>query len=147
MRIKTEIHEKYTSPEIHICNRELNPMIRKMYDELQVMYGDSIVGTDKREERCVLHLPDLLSFYALKQRVIARAVNGEEYTVSKKLYELETELESAGFIRISKSEIVNIRKIKRLDMSLTGTVKIIMANDYETYTSRRNVTKIKKILS
>lgn len=69
------------------------------------------------------------------------------YVVQKKLYELETELGDANFIRISKSEIVNIHKIKSLDLSITGTIRLVMKTGYETYVSRRNVSKIKEKLT
>ena len=48
-----------------------------------------------------------------------------------------------GFVRISNSEIVNSGHIDRLDMSLTGTIKMCMENGDETYVSRRYVSKIK----
>lgn len=62
------------------------------------------------------------------------------------MYELEEELEESVFIRISKAEIINIRKIKRVDMNTIGTIKVIMRDGTETYTSRRNVTRLKKAL-
>ena len=68
------------------------------------------------------------------------------YSISKKLYELETDLDEKRFLRISKSEIINLRKIERLDMSITGTIKVVLTDGTETFTSRRNVTKLKKSL-
>jgi DNA-binding LytR/AlgR family response regulator len=68
------------------------------------------------------------------------------YVVQEKLYELEERLDAGQFFRISKSEIVNLKKIKRLDMSITGTIKVILSDGTETYTSRRNVTKLKQCL-
>ena len=61
-------------------------------------------------------------------------------------WKIEEEYEKLCFVRISKSEIVNYKKIKSLDMSLTGTIKVIMKNGYETYSSRRNVSKLKELL-
>ena len=55
-------------------------------------------------------------------------------------------MDEGQFFRISKSEIVNLKKIRRLDMSVTGTIKVILSDGTETYTSRRNVTKLKNCL-
>ena len=44
------------------------------------------------------------------------------------------------------TEIFNLKKIKRLDMSITGTIKVLLSDGTETYTSRRNVTKLKRCL-
>ena len=55
-------------------------------------------------------------------------------------------MDEKRFLRISKSEIINLRKIERLDMSITGTIKVVLTDGTETFTSRRNVTKLKKSL-
>ena len=93
----------------------------------------------------MLNPGEIVSAYAEGQKVMVLGAGGI-YTVQKKLYELEEELGERNFVRISKSEIVNIRKIKNLDMSITGTIKLVMKNDYETFVSRRNVGKIKERL-
>ena len=145
MQIKSEIHEKYKELEIHVCKDELNEEVREVMRNLHSFFDSSLTGTDELGNRCVLHPAELFSFYAEGQRVMAMD-SSKKYVVSGKLYEYEKEYEAIGFIRISKSEIVNYRRIKSLDMSLTGTIKVIMKNGYETYTSRRNVTKLKKLL-
>ena len=43
-------------------------------------------------------------------------------------------------------EIVNIKKIKKLDTSLTGTICMYLEGEKMTYVSRRYVSKIKKVL-
>ncbi len=50
------------------------------------------------------------------------------------------------FVRISNSEIVNLKKVKNFDLSITGTICVELANDTKTYVSRRYVSKIKKVL-
>ena len=50
------------------------------------------------------------------------------------------------FIRISKSEIVNLKMVDSLDLSFIGTICIKLKNGTNTYVSRRYVKKIKQIL-
>lgn len=45
-----------------------------------------------------------------------------------------------------KKEIINIRKIERVDMNMAGTIKVIMRDGTQTFTSRRNVTRLKEAL-
>lgn len=59
---------------------------------------------------------------------------------------MEDDLNEKLFFRSSKSEIINLKQIQRLDMSLSGTIRVIMKDGSETYTSRRNVVKLKKVL-
>ena len=145
MLIKTEINEKYKEMELHVCNAEMNDKVREVVGELRSVFDEVIYGTDERGERLPISIGSVISFYAEDQRVIALNADGR-FNISKKLYELEEMLPKTGFVRISKSEIINIRKIGKLDMSLTGTIRIIMKNGYSAYVSRRNVARLKKML-
>lgn len=145
MQIKSEINEKYSEMEVHVCHNQMNEEMKSVMGQLHALFDASLMGTDEVGNRCLIHPADLMSFYAEGQRVMARD-DTKTYIISKKLYELEKEYEDLCFVRISKSEIVNYKKIRSLDVSLTGTIKVIMKNGYETYTSRRNVTKLKDLL-
>jgi len=145
MKIKTDINEKYNEIELHVCNHELSEEVKSISGELHLLYDKKLSGMDEKGNRRMLRPVEIFSFYSEGQRVIALSET-ERFTVQSKLYELEEELEKSHFIRISKSEIVNFRKIRELDMSVTGTIRIIMKNGYETYASRRNVAKLKEKL-
>ena len=62
-----------------------------------------------------------------------------------RLYELEERLDNR-FVRISNSEIVNLKKVKSLDLSFVGTICMELSNGEVSYVSRRYVSKMKKIL-
>jgi len=49
-------------------------------------------------------------------------------------------------VRISNSEIINLRKVKAFDLSLAGTIQVSLLNGTVTYVSRRYVPKIKQVL-
>lgn len=145
MKIKAQIDPKYEDLEIHICNREMNQQVSKMLEELNHIFADQLIGIDEKGERCILAPGMFHRFYAQGSKVFAQGEEGT-YVIPKKLYELENELAASEFLRISKSEIINIRKIRRVDMNMVGTIKVIMIDETETYASRRNVTRLKKAL-
>ena len=145
MIIKPDIDGKYKQIELHVCNEEMNDEVRNVVKELHEIFDESIPAVDERGNRVKLSPSEIISFYSEGQKVMALGQK-ERYTVGVKLYELEEELAKKSFVRISRSEIVNYRKIRKLDMSVTGTIRIIMKNDYETYVSRRNVARIKELL-
>lgn len=145
MLVKEYIDKRFSEIEIHVCNQELNHQVKDLVKELNEMVNGIINGTDSRGDKCVLELRNILRFYADGQKVIAQGTT-DFYRVSEKLYELERQLDEKQFLRISKSEIVNIRKIKKLDISHAGTIKVILVDNTETYTSRRNVSKLKAVL-
>ena len=145
LKIRSEIKEQYKDIEIHVCNDEMNDEVKNVMGSLHTFFDSSISATDEVGNKCMISPMEVYSFYSVGQRVIAMDKD-KKYTIHKKLYELEEEFGSLNFVRISKSEIVNYKKIKSLDMSLSGTIKVVMKNGYETYTSRRNVSKIKQLL-
>ena len=63
-----------------------------------------------------------------------------------RLYEIEEKLCSGNFVRISNSEIINLKKVKNFDLSFTGTILVRLSDGSTSYVSRRYVSKIKKIL-
>ena len=146
MLIKPVTDKKYPQLEVHVCKAEMDKEVRDVCNELHRLFDGVLPGVDEKGDHCMLSIAAVFSFYAVGSKVYAKTAE-KEYSVGKKLYELEEEYESIGFVRIAKSEIINCKKIRRLDMSLTGTIRLVMANGYETYASRRNVTKIKKLLT
>ena len=71
---------------------------------------------------------------------------GGVYDLRERLYELEGKLDRHTFVRISHSEIVNLKKVAALDLSLTGTIRMTLAGGTVCYVSRRYVKKIKEAL-
>ena len=145
MRVRARIEKGYEAPEIQVCNHELNAQVRQLVEDISAFVNEGIAGTDFRGEKVLLPMREILRFYTENQRVMAQDAKGV-YSTQEKLYELEEKLLEGQFFRISKSEIVNLKKIRRLDMSITGTIKVILMDGTETYTSRRNVTKLKQCL-
>lgn len=90
---------------------------------------------------------DVLRFFAQDKGVFAQHADGQTYTVRTRLYELEELLDGHTFVRISHSEIVNLKQVSALDLSLNGTIKMTLAGGAAVcYASRRYVKKIKQAL-
>ena len=69
-----------------------------------------------------------------------------EYVLRLRLYEVEQRLNPHQFVRISNSEIINLKKIDYFDLSFTGTICVKLRGGMVTYISRRYVSKVKTIL-
>ena len=69
-----------------------------------------------------------------------------EYVLSEPLYKMEERLDPCWFVKISQSEIVNLRYVRRWDFEGGGIIRIEMANGVKSYTSRRYAAKIREIL-
>ena len=87
----------------------------------------------------------ILRCFAQEKGVKVQTPDGV-YDLRERLYELEGKLDRHTFVRISHSEIVNLRAVTALDLSLTGTIKMTLAGETACYVSRRYVKKIKEAL-
>lgn len=67
--------------------------------------------------------------------------------IKKRLYELEEILSAKDFVRISKSQLVNINKIKLLKPELNRSITAEMINGEILFISRRYAKQIKTLLS
>ncbi len=141
MKIKFDIQQKYKEIEIHLCGKEKNKELLDVYDTLERLL-DTRLKAYKGQESKVLSPYKIVRIYSANKKVYIRTME-DCYEVKDRLYTLEELLRDRGFVRISNSEIVNSGYIDRLDMSLTGTIKMCMKNGDETYVSRRYVSKIK----
>lgn len=145
MNVKALINEKYNELEIHVCNDSMTPVVADLISSINKLVNNGFQAKADNGDIFLIYSADIISVYAENQKVYIRTMKGSFETVLK-LYELEEQLDSRQFFRISRSEIVNIKRIKKLDLGLSGTIKIILSDGSESYTSRRNVTKLKQAL-
>ena len=64
----------------------------------------------------------------------------------QRLYELEDVLAADGFLRISKSRILSLRKIESFSPALSGRLKANLTNGEQVIVSRKYVSSLKKAL-
>lgn len=69
----------------------------------------------------------------------------KKYFSSKRLYQLESQL-GKGFMRISKSTIININHIKCVEPTFKGMMCLIMKNGCKDYISRKYLSDFKSYL-
>lgn len=67
--------------------------------------------------------------------------------VRKRLYELEESLSDKDFVRTSKSQLVNVNKIKLLKPELNRSITAEMINGEILFISRRYAKQIRTLLS
>lgn len=123
----------------------------KMTDELSALVGKisekspQVLSGFRDDTLEILDQSDIFRLYAAAGKVYARTAGGE-YTLRLRLYELEERLDKNMFVRISNSEIINLKKVKSFDLSFTGTICVTFSDGTTTYVSRRYVKKIKQVL-
>lgn len=143
MQVEIQINKDCTEPKVVIFTDKITEETQALLRQLSEI-GDVITGF--REDTAeILEIQDIYSIYAANKRVYARTKAGE-YTLRLRLYEVEEKLRKEKFVRISNSEIINLHKVKQLDLSLAGTICLRFTDGKTAYVSRRYVGKIKEIL-
>ena len=144
MEIEIKLDASCKNPKIIIVTNQVTEGINDLVSRLSGTAPQILVGfRDGRAE--VLEQEKICRVYAAGGKVFAEAENGR-YTLRLRLYELEERLNKSHFVRISNSEIINLKKVKGFDLSLAGTICVTFCNGEVTYDSRRYVTKIKQVL-
>lgn len=145
------ILEKVTSPEeerAHIRAVEVSEEIRSAVDLLENNCRSIAVSRADEEKN-----PG--ESYMLGTNLIyyTESIDKRTYVYTKeacyetkyRLYELE-ELLSAGFLRVSKSMVVNIRKIRSVKSELNGRMTAELLNGEKIVISRSYVKDLKRKL-
>ncbi len=144
MQVEIKIDSSYTEPKILIftasITEDINNIVKKLSEDIP-----QIISGSKDEKIEVLEQAELIRIYANTGKVFA-VTNKGEYTLRLRLYEIEERLNPYQFVRISNSEIINLKQVNNFDLSFTGTICVKLSNGTTTYVSRRYVSKIKKIL-
>ncbi len=144
MQVEIRIDESCAKPKIIIMTASMTEEINRVVAMLSENVPQIISGS-KDDKVEVLEQANLIRIYASGGKVFAATDKGE-YVLRLRLYELEERLDARQFVRISNSEIVNLRKVSNFDLSFTGTICVKLQDGTVTYVSRRYVPKIKKIL-
>lgn len=104
----------------------------------------SILPVKKGEDIVLLDFEDIYMI-RVEQKQTKVYGHDEEFIIKKALYKIEDNLDS-DFVRISKSTIINLRKIERVAPSLRGMMFIELKNGLKDNISRKYLSDFKQAL-
>ncbi len=144
MQLEVKIDSSYIEPKVIILTASMTEDVNIILSKL-LNQTPQIISGSKDNKIEVIEQADLIRIYASNGKVIAATRKGE-YALRLRLYEIEERLAPHQFVRISNSEIINLKNVNSFDFSLSGTICVKLADGTATYVSRRYVSKLKKIL-
>ena len=143
LKVEINIDPGCTEPKIIVQAPQMTDEIAALVRRLSAPSPEVIAAQSDRGVE-LLRPEDIIRVYSERQKVLAQTVKGV-YALKSRLYEMEEKLDESLFVRISSSELVNIRMITGMDFSLSGTIRLSLKGGITTYVSRRQVAKIKKL--
>lgn len=144
MKIEVKLDANCIEPKVVIIAERMTEEITALIEHLSKETTQGIVGVDG-DIVTLLESSNIVRIYSAVGKVFA-VTEKKEYVLRLRLYEVEEKLNGKGFVRISNSEIINIKKTKKFDLSMVGTICVSMSNGDVSFVSRRYVKKIKKTL-
>ena len=148
VNIKIEIDPQCHDPVILIRTDQKSQRVEDIVQAIETYTNSSypLIAGYQDNGMELLSQRDIIRVYVEARKV--RICTGEGiYDSRKPLSWMETVLNPERFIRISRFEIVNIRRIARFDFSIAGTVHIVFDDGSVTWVARRYVHAIQQALN
>lgn len=144
MKVEIKIDQSLDEVKIVIYAREISKEILSLKESLENNQANVLTGffDDKLE---FIDPENIIRVYANEKKVYAVCSN-KTYLLRLALYQVEQRLDPKKFVRISNSEIINLKKTKNFDLSYIGTISCQMVNGDVCYVSKRTLKKVKEIL-
>ena len=144
MQVEIRIDSTVREPKVIVLTDrmtdEVNEIVRKISETEPAMLAGF-----REDTVTVLDPGEIYRIYAANGKVFAVTAK-EEYSLRMRLYEAEERFRGSSFVRISNSEIINLKAVRSFDLSLAGTIRVALKNGEAAYVSRRYVAKIKEAL-
>ena len=143
MKITIQQNSEVCDPEITVVCKEMTPELEAIISTLGMM-AQTIPGKRDRE----------LYFIPLKEIYYFESVDNKVFFYTKeqtfecaiRLYQLEEKLAQTFFARVSKSALVNLKKIRSIRPDERGRLVATLLSNEKVLVSRGFVQEIKKKL-
>ena len=139
MKLELNIDEKVKETLVVVNANKVDKEVQNLINYIEYS-SDYLIGIVE-DKASIIDIGEIIRVY-IEDRKTFVVTAKDTYVVKKKLYEVES-MVTRNFIKISQSEIANIRFIKNLDFSNTGTIVIKYKNSDISYVSRRMIKEFK----
>ena len=139
VKVEFNIDKKFEEIIVTISANKVNDEIQNLVNYIENK-EDYFIGV-LDDKVCLLNMEDIIRVYVENRKLYAVTVEGR-FILRKKLYEMQSML-TKNFIKISQSEIANVKYIHSLDLGLRGTIVINYKNSDISYVSRRMLKEFK----
>lgn len=144
MQLQIKIDPCCTETTVIVITDAMKDEVNQIVERLSENHNKIIAGfLDK--QMTILEQSEILRIYSENGKVFAQT-NGAIYSLRLRLYEVEQRLDPKLFVRVSNSEIINLKMAKCFDLNIAGSICVYLKNGTKSYVSRRYVSKIKEHL-
>lgn len=124
--------------------KKVNELTEKIETLVKEYVGENKIVAFSEDETVILEIKNIECVTVIDNKIWAITENGR-FFIKNRLYEVEKLLPSS-FIKINKSSVANISKIKKFISTYSGSVNVEFKSGYTDYVSRRCLPQVKRRL-
>ncbi len=140
MKISININETIPDTEIVINSRSLTPEIEKIIATLRIL--DQQIMAVRNDEAYILDVAKIVYVESVDRKTFVYT-ESECFESKLKLYEIEQQLCQTGFLRVSKSCLVQLKFIRSLKAELDRKIRLTLENGEQIIVSRQYADELK----
>jgi DNA-binding LytR/AlgR family response regulator len=143
MRLILNERPELEKPEVTIAYSEMTAGVKRVADFVRSL--EQTVLCKKDEEECSVPVGDIFYIESVDKKTFVYCEK-EVYMCSLRLYEIEKMVEQAGFVRVSKSTILNIEQLKGVKTLVNSRLEAILSNGERVCVTRKYLKDIREAL-
>ena len=143
MKLTIDKNELYLDPEIIVKCKEIDDLLQDIISYIGIADKKMIGEVDG--ELFFIPLNNILYFESV-DKVVYIYTDKQVYRSSAKLYVLEEQLAETYFARVSKTTILNLKKLNSVRSAKNAKLEGLLVNKEKILISRQDVAEIKKRL-
>ena len=145
--IDIQIDPSCGDPKVVILTARMTPEIDNLVHAIETSADSAnpMVTAFAGEKTMLLSQREIIRVYVENRKVVVWTERGGFFARGT-LAELEAVLNKRRFLRISRSEIINLFKVSHFDFSISGTIHVHFDDGSSTWVARRYVRVIQKVL-
>ena len=143
MKLTIDKNELYLDPEIIVKCKEIDDVLQDIISYIGVADKKMIGEVDG--ELFFIPLNNILYFESV-DKIVYIYTDKQVYRSSAKLYVLEEQLAETYFARVSKTTILNLKKLSSVRSAKNAKLEGLLINKEKILISRQYVAEIKKRL-
>ena len=143
MKLTIDKNELYLDPEIIVKCKEIDDVLQDIISYIGI--ADKKMVGEVDGELFFIPLNNILYFESV-DKVVYIYTDKQVYRSSAKLYVLEEQLADTYFSRVSKTTILNLKKLNSVRPAKNAKLEGLLINKEKILISRQYVAEIKKRL-
>ena len=143
MRLILNERPELEKPEVTIAYSEMTASVKRVADFVRSV--EQTILCKKDEEECSVPVGDIFYIESVDKKTFVYCEK-EVYMCSLRLYEIEKMVEQAGFVRVSKSTILNIEQLKGVKTLVNSRLEAILSNGERVCVTRKYLKDIREAL-